>query len=92
MWRPSVGGVNVSKRHKAAHEIWHVGASNPVGVANALVVVMREARDEDIDPGNDAAVKMILDHLCFLCCLDQPSIRMGERWDYIQNYVAEKAT
>ena len=35
-------------------------------------------------------VQMILDHLCFLCCLDQPSIRMGERWDYIQNYVAER--
>lgn len=81
----------MTKRFKNADEIWHVGASNPTGVVSALLDAMKEARDEGHDPRLDPAVQMILDHLCFLCCLDQPSIRMGERWDYIQNYVAKEA-
>ena len=55
----------MSKRHKAAYEIWTVGASNPMGVTNALLDAMKEVRDEGDDPGNDAAVQVILDHLCF---------------------------
>jgi hypothetical protein len=70
----------MSKRFKNAYEIWSVGASNPVGVTNALLDAMREARDEGGDPSNDAAVQVILDHLCFLCGLPQPSLCM-EDWD-----------
>jgi len=82
----------MSQRHKAAYEIWTVGASNPTGVANALLDAMREARDEGSDPSNDAAVQVILDHLCFLCNMTQPSLRMpGERWDEIFNEVEGKA-
>ena len=62
-------------RFKAANEIWNVGASNPRGVANALLDAMRE---DGCDPANDAAVKMILDHLCFLCGLPQPSLSMSD--------------
>ena len=80
----------MSKRHKAAYEIWNVGATNPSGVANALVVVMREARDEGSDPSNDAAVQVILDQLCFLCNMPQPSFFM-ENWGRIFNEVEEKA-
>ena len=70
----------MTKRYKNAYEIWTVGASNPVGVTNALLDAMKEARDKGGDPSNDAAVQMILDHLCFLCGLPQPSLHM-EDWD-----------
>ena len=79
----------MSKRFKNAYEIWHMGASNPVGVTNALLDAMREARDEGVDPSNDPAVQMILDHLCFLCNMPQPSFLM-ENWDRICSAV-EKA-
>ena len=80
----------MSQRHKAAHEIWTVGASNPVGVTNALLDAMKEARDEGCDPSTDAAVQVVLDHLCFLCGMPQPSFLM-ENWDRIFNEVEEKA-
>ncbi len=79
----------MSKRFKNAYEIWHMGASNPMGVTNALLDAMREARDEGVDPSNDPAVQMILDHLCFLCNMPQPSFLM-ENWDRICSAV-EKA-
>ena len=79
----------MSKRFKNAYEIWNVGASNPVGVTNALLDAMREARDEGGDPSNDPAVQMILDHLCFLCNMPQPSFIM-ENWERICSAV-EKA-
>lgn len=80
----------MSQRHKAAYEIWTVGASNPMGVTNALLDAMKETRDEGSDPSNDAAVQVILDHLCFLCGMPQPSFFM-ESWDRIFNEVKEKA-
>ena len=79
----------MSKRFKNAYEIWNVGASNPVGVTNALLDAMREARDEGSDPSNDAAVQVILDHLCFLCNMTQPSFYMD--WVRIYAAVEEKA-
>lgn len=79
----------MSKRFKNAYEIWNWGASNPVGVTNALLDAMREARDEGVDPRNDPAVQMILDHLCFLCNMPQPSFFM-ESWGRICSAV-EKA-
>lgn len=63
-------------RFKDAHEIWNNGASNPRGVARALV----DAIDAAVEEGGgsraaaDPAVQMILDHLCFLCGLPQPSL------------------
>ena len=79
----------MSKRFKNAYEIWHMGASNPVGVTNALLDAMKEVRDEGGEVGNDLAVQMILDHLCFLCNMPQPSFLM-ENWDRICSAV-EKA-
>ena len=72
----------MSKRFKNAYEIWNVGASNPVGVANALLDAMKEVRDEGGEVSNDLAVQMILDHLCFLCNMPQPSFFM-ENWERI---------
>lgn len=80
----------MSKRFKNAYEIWNVGASNPVGVTNALLDAMKEARDEGGDPSNDPAVQVILDHLCFLCNMPQPSFFM-ENWGSIYKAVEEKA-
>ena len=79
----------MSNRFKNAYEIWNVGASNPVGVTNALLDAMKEVRDEGGDINKDPAVQMILDHLCFLCGMPQPSFLM-ENWDRIFNEV-EKA-
>ena len=82
----------MSKRFKNAYEIWNVGASNPVAVANALLDAMREARDEGGDVNNDAAVQMILDHLCFLCNMSRPSLYMAcVRWTNIYKEVKKKA-
>ena len=82
----------MSKRFKNAYEIWGVGASNPRGVTNALLDAMKEARDEGSDPRNDPAVQVILDHLCFLCNMPQPSVYMDrERWANFYNSVEEKA-
>lgn len=72
----------MSKRFKNAYEIWNVGASNPVGVTNALLDAMKEVRDEGGDINKDVAVQMILDHLCFLCNMPQPSFFM-ENWERI---------
>ena len=80
----------MSKRFKNAYEIWNVGASNPTGVANALLDAMREARDEGGDVNNDPAVQVILDHLCFLCNMTQPSM-LTSRLDAALTEVAEKA-
>lgn len=80
----------MSNRFKNAYEIWNVGASNPVGVANALLDAMKEVRGEDGDISQDPAVKMILDHLCFLCNMPQPSFLM-ENWGSIYSEVEEKA-
>ena len=80
----------MSKRHKAAYEIWNVGASNPVGVTNALLDAMKEVRDEGGDVSNDPAVQMILDQLCFLCGMTQPSM-LTSRLDGAIKLVEEKA-
>lgn len=79
----------MSKRFKNAYEIWNWGASNPVGVTNALLDAMKEVRGEGGDISQDPAVKLILDHLCFLCNMPQPSFLM-ENWDRICSAV-EKA-
>ena len=70
-----------------ADAIWNGGASNPRAVARALVEAIDEAVKEKkgSEGAKDAACKMILDHLCFLCGLPQPSLDMPpERWDAIQ--------
>ena len=72
----------MSKRFKNAYEIWNVGASNPMGVTNALLDAMKEVRDEGGDVNNDPAVQLILDQLCFLCNMPQPSFLM-ENWERI---------
>lgn len=82
----------MSKRHKNAFEIWNHGASNPRGVARALVEAIDEAVEDNGGSAGaaDPAVQMILDHLCFLCGLPQPSLAMGMgEWNNIMNAVEE---
>ena len=82
----------MSKRFKNAYEIWNVGASNPVGVTNALLDAMKEVRDEGGGINHDPAVQVILDQLCFLCNMPQPSFFMDwVRWTNIYKEVEEKA-
>lgn len=80
----------MSKRFKNAYEIWTGGASNPMGVTNALLDAMKEVRDEGGDISQDPAVKLILDHLCFLCNVPQP-LPLMENWGSIYSEVEEKA-
>ena len=79
----------MSNRFKNAYEIWNVGASNPMGVTNALLDAMKEVRGEGGDISQDPAVKLILDHLCFLCNVPQP-LPLMENWERICSAV-EKA-
>lgn len=77
------------KRYKDAIDIWEHGACNPRGVARALVAAIDEAGQ---DARNDPAVQMILDHLCFLCGLPQPSLDMMDgAWDRIRERVKTEA-
>ena len=80
----------MSNRFKNAYEIWNVGASNPMGVTNALLDAMKEVRGEGGDINKDPAVQMILDHLCSLCNMPQPSFLM-ENWERIYSEVEERA-
>ena len=85
----------MSQRHKDAAAIWKGGASNPRGVARALVAAIDEAVEEGdgSNAAKDPAVQMILDHLCFLCGLPQPSLDSSmtyERWTAIEKEVEER--
>lgn len=78
-------------RFEDADLIWNGGASNPRAVARALVRAIDESSNEGCDERNDPAVQMILDHLCFLCGLPQPSFSVEwKNWDNVERTVAEK--
>lgn len=84
-------------RHNDAIQIWHGGASNPRAVARALVRAIDEATEEGNGSAGakDPAVQMILDHLCHLCGLPQPSLSAGLflEWDgKVDKAVRERAT
>jgi len=74
------------KRNHDAEQIWAGGACNPRGVARALVRAIDDATENGSAGAKDPAVQMIMDHLCFLCGLPQPSLAMTiEQWDEIMN-------
>jgi hypothetical protein len=79
------------KRFKDAYHIYYNGASNPRAVARALVSAIDEVTEQaGSDAAADPAVQMILDHLCFLCGLPQPSLSMSyENWARIDKIVEE---
>lgn len=57
-------------------------------VARALVRAIDAAAEEDGTARNDPAVQMIIDHLCFLCGLPQPSLDMDPiSWGVIEEAV-----
>jgi hypothetical protein len=72
-------------RFKKAIQIWEGGASNPRAVARELVEAMDQATETSLfHADKDPAVKVILDHLCFLCGMPQPSMAMEDwEWDSI---------
>ena len=83
----------MTQRHKDAHEIWHVGASNPRGVARTLVSAIDEACEEGHGSAGacDAAVQTILDQLCWLCGMPMPSLYMAaDEWQSIENEVERR--
>lgn len=79
----------MSQRHKDADLIWNGGASNRRAVANALARAIKEAEDEG--SYKDAAVQMILDQLCFLLYIPQPSLHMEpDEWQRIEKEVEHR--
>lgn len=92
-WRVGFEESDMRNRFADADNIWNGGASNPRGVARALV----DAIDQACEEGNgskgarDPAVQMIIDHLCFLVGLPQPSLDMSpEQWDMIMEAVEKR--
>lgn len=79
----------MTNRYMNAYMLWTGGASNPMGVTNTLLDAMKEVRGEDGDISQDPAVKLILDHLCFLCNMPQPSFIM-ENWERVYKAVEDK--
>lgn len=84
-------------RFDNADAIWNGGASNPRGVARSLVEAIDDAVTENGGSAGakDPAVQMILDHLCFLCGLPQPSLDSSmtpERWEAIEKAVRRGRT
>ena len=79
-------------RFHNADAIWNGGACNPRAVARSLVEAIDSATDEGT-ADNDAAVQMILDHLCFLCGLPQPSALVNyDTWQRVMQDVEAKRT
>lgn len=64
-------------RFEAADTIWNNGASNRLAIASSLVSAIRECQDEGNFDCDDPAVQLILDHLCFLVGMPQPTMQMG---------------
>lgn len=64
----------MSQRHKDAINIQD-GACNPSGIARSLVIACRECLDEGVDQRKDAAVRLIVHQLAYLC--DIPAIDNG---------------
>jgi len=44
-----------------------MGACNPSGIAHAIVAACQEARDEGCTPSEDAAVRLMVHQLAFIC-------------------------
>lgn len=82
----------MTNRFNNAYEIWHNGASNPRGVARALVEAIDEAVAENGGSAgaSDPAVQMIMDQLSFLVGLPQPSLTMTPREWLKVIYAVEK--
>ena len=85
----------MSKRHDNAVHAWYGGSSNPRAIARALT----EAIDEAVIEGKgtaaakDPACQVLLDTLCFLCGLPQPSIAMETlEWLRIEQEVINLAS
>lgn len=80
----------MSNRWTDADQIWNGGACNPRAVARALVRAIDEATDECGGDAIDPAVQMIIDHLCFLVGLPQPSLDMMDGdWLKVEKEVAD---
>lgn len=84
--------MTISKRFENAAHIWGGGACNPRGVARALVEAIDEACTEGNghDAANDPAVHLIMDHLCFIVGLPQPSLSAGYDYNVTIQAVKEK--
>lgn len=81
-------------RHENAGEIWHVGASNALAVANTLVEAIKEVRSEGKTERGDAACMLICDQLAFLLGLPLPTgyvehLELKNMLDQVQRHMDE---
>ena len=53
------------------------GACNPSGIAHAIIEACREARAEGIGPAKDAAVRLMVTQLAWVCRADSDTDDYG---------------
>ena len=60
----------MAERHRNALLIVDPGACNPSGIAHAIIAACREARDEGVAVDRDAAVRLMMTQLAWVCRAD----------------------
>jgi hypothetical protein len=60
----------MAERHRNALLIVDPGACNPSGIAHAIIAACREARDEGVAADRDAAVRLMVTQLAWICRAD----------------------
>ena len=60
----------MANRHRRALLIADPGACNPSGIAHAIVEACQEARDEGASTQRDAAVRLMVTQLAWVCGAD----------------------
>lgn len=86
----------MSNRHEIAGEIWHIGASNALAVANTLVKAIEDVRAEGKSERGDAACMLICDQLAFLLGLPLPTgylpgLELKNMLDQVQRHMDQES-
>ena len=79
-----------SKRFADALLIVDPGASNPSGIAYAIVEACREARAEGVGTKDDVAVRLMVTQLAWVCRADSDTEEYGELMAECRRRAAEK--
>ena len=79
-----------SKRFADALLIVNPGACNPSGIAYAIIDACKEAREEGVATKDDAAVRLMVTQLAWVCRADSDTEDYSELMAECRRRVAEK--
>jgi hypothetical protein len=79
-------------RFQLALDIVDPGACNPSGIAHALIEACRSARDDGVSPASDAAVRLIVTQLAWVCRADSSVEDYGALLTECRRRLAEDGT